>query len=166
MELSRLYPVSRRSSLKRSISLFLLLCFSVVLFLVLWNGGERGVMYASSKYIMLFLLFIFFIKISFEELTRLSYCYGIEDAHLVITKGIILKRRATYPLVRISDVYLDHSFLDFLFGLCNLHVTTQTAESAAFANIVGLRKSVAISLQEKVASYIDAAHNQVGNSKN
>jgi len=95
-------------------------------------------------------------KFIFEVLEVQHYSYGIEAGHLVISKGIVLKRRGSFPLSRITDVYLDRTFADFLFGLYTLHISTPTMTSGHFARIDGLSLKSALRMQEVLTDCLDS----------
>lgn len=93
----------------------------------------------------------------FKIASKLYRC-GIEGEHLVFSRGILFKERAAYPLSRITDVFIDRSFLDVLFGLYNLQISTPTSASSQIARVAGLTKVQAIKLQEILLSYLDRSH--------
>lgn len=153
--LSKRYPISRRLVIKRVLpwlSVFSGLgCFVLA---VRFNAaGQIGFISSmpAVQQILLLLLsaaFLIFIgKLVYEILWRTCYYYAIEDSNLVISKGILIRQRGSFPLSRITDVYLNRSFSDFIFGLYNLNVSTPTEHSGEFAEINGLSKQVAIQLQ-------------------
>ena len=87
---------------------------------------------------------------------RTSYYYAIKDGHLVVAKGVILRQRGSFPLSRITDVYLTKTVSDFVLGLYDLHISTPTTTSGEFAKIDGLGRSAAVLFQRDLTGYIEA----------
>ena len=94
----------------------------------------------------------------YEYLARLCIYYGIEDGHFVMSRGIIIKKRGYFPLSRITDVYLERSFVDLLFGLQSIHLSTPTSLSERFAHIEGLNTRTAAALQRKLTLMLERTH--------
>lgn len=91
----------------------------------------------------------------YHMLARKTLYYGINDGHLVISRGIILKKRGLFPLSRITDVYLERSALDLVYGLHTLRISTPTLLSERFAQIDGLDARTAMRLQCELARLLE-----------
>lgn len=96
-----------------------------------------------------------FCGMSYYFLKRKSYFYGIEEGQLVIARGIIIRERGYFQLSRITEVYLDRSFIDVLFGLYTLRISTPTAVSDKFARIDGLNEESALALQHHISLILE-----------
>lgn len=94
-------------------------------------------------------------SMTYYYIKRRTYYYGIEEGQLVIARGIILRERGYFQLSRITEVYLDRSFIDVLFGLYTLHISTPTAVSDKFARIDGLNEETALSLQQHLSLILE-----------
>ncbi len=70
---------------------------------------------------------------------QLSFQYRVSGGNLYLRKGFITKETGSFPLSRITDIYLHRGWGDFFWGLSSLHVSTPTASSGNFAYIHGLR---------------------------
>ena len=162
-DLKREFPISHRLVIKRS---FAWLLAFVVILLVAVASRVYLVSLITDEYVAAGVRqLIYFVvvagaalsggKLLYEELYRACYQYGIEAGNLFISKGIILKQRGAFPLPKITDVYLDRTFRDFVFGLCNLHVSTPTAHSGEFARIDGLSKKTAVGLQHRLTELLE-----------
>lgn len=92
----------------------------------------------------------------YQVMFRASYYYAIKEGHLVIAKGVILRQRGSFPLSRITDVYLTRTVADFVFGLYDLHISTPTTSSGMFAKIDGLGRAAAVAFQRDLTGYIEA----------
>ena len=92
----------------------------------------------------------------YEVMYRTSYYYAIKEGHLVVAKGVVLRQRGSFPLSRITDVYLTRTFGDFIFGLYDLHISTPTTTSGEFAKIDGLGRAAAVAFQRDLTGYIEA----------
>lgn len=162
-DLRKLYPVSQRRVAKRVLP-WVVGCtfinwavFSFVSSLSAY-ADESVLQVAQNSFICLLALsilgcLIFFI---YEELYHSRYRYAIEAGHLVICKGLFLKERGSFPLSRITEVYLERSFLDLVFGVYQLHISTPTSHSGEFAYIVGLTRDAAMGLQETITGALDS----------
>ena len=155
--------ISIRLALKKSALLFLIFFFvlalSVGTIYILESSLEESTLLRVQNVALIFILLSFLGAIGkfvFEAIEIRYYRYGIEAGHFVISKGIVLKRRGSFPLSRITDVYLDRTCLDFLFGLYSLHFSTPTMSSGAFARIDGLSLKSAMTLQERLTDCLDS----------
>lgn len=168
INLRRQYPISPQLIIKRALPWLFCFSLSVTLFILLdvyfplHPPGQSVSSFASLFHETLLWLSLFLgitaaVKLLREMLYRYCYYYGIEAGHLVISKGILIKQRGAFPLSRITDVYLDRTFGDFLLGLYNLHVSTPTLHSAEFARVDGLRGRTAVSLQEYLTACLEAS---------
>ncbi len=156
-------PISIRLAMKKSMAYFLvfllILGLSVGILYVLESSmtEDTELRVQNVALVLIFLSFIVAVgKFLFEALEIVYYRYGIEAGHFVISKGIILKRRGSFPLSRITDVYLDRTVFDFIFGLYSLHFSTPTMSSGAFARIDGLTLKSAMALQERLTDCLDS----------
>lgn len=98
---------------------------------------------------------LWFVRFTYEFLRRQCLYYGLEDGHFVISQGIILRQRGFFPLSRITDVYLERSLLDLIFGLHTLHISTPTPLSERFARIEGLDEYTARALQHYLTAALE-----------
>ena len=158
-----MFPVSQRRIAKRVLPWVLLaiaLNWAVISFVSSLDGSISGSFLETTQSVALLLLFVSIVtcigKFVYEELYQTRYRYAIEAGHLVICKGLFLKERGSFPLSRITEVYLDRSWLDLIFGIYVLHVSTPTNHSDEFARIVGLTQKNAMGLQEIITSSVDS----------
>jgi len=162
-DLRKLFPVSQRRVAKRVVPWFLLALvvnFAIISFVSSLDGNVGDSLVETAQSVALLILFLsiatIVLKLVYEELYQTRYRYAIEAGHLVICKGLFLKERGSFPLSRITEVYLDRSWLDLLFGIYVLHVSTPTNHSDEFARIVGLTQKNAMGLQEIITSSVDS----------
>ena len=94
-------------------------------------------------------------KLAYPILYFVTYYYDIDANNLTIRKGIFAKQEITLPFSRITDVYVDQDILDVFFGLCDVHISTPTAESGRFAHIDGLDRKGAAKFRELILSRIN-----------
>jgi len=114
---------------------------------VLLNGSLRALAFGLACW--------WFGRFVYECLRRHCVYYGLDDGQFVISRGIILKQRGFFPLSRITDIYLERSPLDFVFGLHTLHISTPTSLSERFARIEGLNLETALALQQLLSSVVE-----------
>ena len=84
-----------------------------------------------------------------------SYYYDIDDENVSIRKGVVAKREINLPFSKITDVYVDQDFLDVLFGLYDVHISTPTTSSGQFAHIDGLNRKGAMELKKLILDRIN-----------
>lgn len=160
VNLRRAYPIAFRSIIRRSIHWLLgFLILIILLTAIDWIRPTTGTM-AESVFFMLGTT-LFFIgltllaaKLVYELLYYHVYYYGTELEHLVISRGLFFKTRASFPLARMADVYVNRTPIDLLFGLYNLRITTPSpvAEHGA---IDGLGRKRAIDLQNYLLALVN-----------
>jgi len=146
VDLTRKFPIRKIKILREVIGKFFFLAFFAVAFLMIlrWNGGLAEVMLADARNIIVpsLVIFVFSMTIlldaAYEALFIASIKYSIDGSNLTIRKGIISRHEITLPFNRITDLYVDQSVLDRIFGLYDLHFSTPTASSGSAAHISGL----------------------------
>ncbi len=169
IELAREYPVSKRVVIMKSIVPIVIVAALAVGMLLISNESvlfgqlsntppsdhlNRPVELALLISVGLVGLALV-CHVLYWELHRLSLYYAIEGGHFIMSRGIILKQRGSFPLARISEVYLERNFLDLIFGVYNLHISTPTAESSEFARIEGLSSRAAHGMQEYLVRLVE-----------
>jgi len=166
VELAKVFPVSFLLIFRRAFWLIALCAISVLLTLSpqFWEHGKGIDLYLSPGLaqilagISALLLGASILRLGYEYLQRANLYFGLEDGHLVISRGIILKTRGFFPLSRITDVYLERAPLDLVFGLHTLHFSTPTSLSERFARIDGLKSETAYALQRKITLCLERSH--------
>ena len=163
VDLQKECPISSRLAFKKATPFILsfigILGFSFGLNYILSDAIAEETLNRFQTFALILLCISFLLalgKLLFEIVEIVYYRYGIEAGHFVISKGIFLKGRGSFPLSRITDVYVDRTFLDFIFGLYSLHISTPTMISGAFARIDGLTLKSAMRLQEKITDCLDS----------
>lgn len=148
------YPLRLRKVLKKNL-------WSIIALVLAWIAGsyfiltysdfnlsEHGSFFTLGHKIwfgwVALLIGLFLWKTGYEFLYYKTYFYDIDDKNVIIRKGVVARTEVTLPFSKITDVFVDQDVLDVFFGLCDLHISTPTVESGAFAHIDGLdRKSAA-----------------------
>lgn len=156
VKLRKRFPISKFAILRRCVKFFFI-CISLS-YLSLAMLNRINSLESFKEYNILFnQIFLGFnfliaislvIKITYEILFHNAYYYAIQDGHLVISSGVFLKQRAAYPITAISDVYLDRKFLDFIFGLYNVHISNPSLKSHEFGDIKGLCSKNGVLIQD------------------
>ena len=158
INLRELYPVSRRyyfyCTAPWLIALGLVIApISATDIEYILNGREYFALTTvndAGALISLLLIVALTIKVIHTFLYLRTYKYFIRSGNLVISRGILLKQEVGFPLNRITDIYIDHTWDCFLFGLCHLHVLTPTAGSQDTGRIEGLSFRAARALRERL----------------
>ncbi|MCX8195329.1 MAG: PH domain-containing protein [Candidatus Micrarchaeota archaeon] len=75
------------------------------------------------------------------------YFYDLSGNGLKIKKGVFFPHSITIPLEKVSDVYIDQDIFDRILGLYDLHFSSASATSGAFAHIDGLDRATTYRLR-------------------
>ena len=162
INLRKLYPISHRWPLLRSIHTLAIFVFSTILISVvdyhfvsvMENELTRNTLHFAFVVIFLVTLLAWLGRWLIFEIELWHYDYKVDHGHFFLSKGIFLKHKGSFPLSRITDIYTDRSVLDFIFGLWNVHVSTPTSSSGEFAHICGLTEKNAVTLQKRLSELV------------
>lgn len=167
MNLSKLFPISWRATLKKLYP-WITLCVSLLVArgtLSIWaqyfdlNHDTQDLINNSLIVCIFLTLAVTVLKGAYHELFRRSCKYVVDGNQLFISKGILLKEQGSFPLSRITDLYMQRSLGDLIFGLCTLQFSTPTQYSAHFARIEGLGNETAAALQSYLATLLEQNSN-------
>ena len=164
VNLRRKYPLSYWVVIKRTISWVCLWLIGFLLTIYTQSVDSSALISPVAEAQIDQIVLVLFLGVSavsaafiiYEVMYRTSYYYAIKEGHLVVAKGVILRQRGSFPLSRITDVYLTRTFGDFVFGLYDLHISTPTTSSGEFAKIDGLGRAAAVAFQRDLTGYIEA----------
>lgn len=162
INLRKLYPISHRWPLLRSIHTLAIFVFSTILISVIdyhfvsvmENELTRNTLHLGFVLVFLVTLLTWLGRWLIFEIELWHYDYKVDHGHFFLSKGIFLKHKGSFPLSRITDIYTDRSILDFIFGLWNVHVSTPTSSSGEFAHICGLTEKNAVTLQRRLSELV------------
>lgn len=104
---------------------------------------------------ILLAVLIFFGVPVYQWLYFKRYYYDLNEQMLTVRKGVVTQKEITLPFSRITDVYIDQDFLDVLFKLCDVHVSTPTSESGLFAHIDGVSKEDGEKLKALILEHVN-----------
>lgn len=158
-DLKRLFPISHLHVFKEVFPW--LLGLGIIRLALFFSGtdrlfeGDLAVMDSGGLIITGLLLGIIIIRACSVILrdSLISYALINED-RLEITKGIVLRKRGSYPLSSITEVYVSQTWPELVFGLAKVDVATPAMRSGHVASIEGLERKTAEGLQRML---IDAA---------
>lgn len=163
------YPLRLRKVIKKNlgsvIGIFLawLLGSYFILTYADFNFSDHGGFFTLGHKIwfgwVVLLIVVFFWRTGYEFLYYKTYFYDMDDKHVIVRKGVIARTEVTLPFSKITDVFVDQDVLDVVFGLCDLHISTPTVESGAFAHIDGLDIKGAAALKGLI---LDKIHTHKG----
>ena len=161
--LTHRYPISQKVIIKKTFAWLagLIVCIILVLGMQQYDyvkGDDelRGSLAEAVQFMASLVGAVWLAKVVYVAMYTYCCYYAIEAGHLVLSKGVIVRQRGSFPLSRITDIYLDRTIGDFIFGLCTLHLSTPTSHSHKFAKIDGLRLSTAVALQEYLSGLLEA----------
>lgn len=156
VNLSERHPISSLYPFRKTIGIFLGLVLMLSLIRIMDPHHKHGELILGILALASIALALFWIiSVTYYSLKRASYYYGIDDSQLIFVRGILVKERGYFQLSRITEVYVDRSIVDLLFGLYSLHVSTPTAQSDKFARIEGLTESSAFALQSHLSILLE-----------
>jgi len=152
VNLRRIYPIAIRSVFKRSlhwILVFLMLIIAITVFdnMLPGNGTASEKVFFMLASTMLTVGSILLAgKLLYEVVYFYFYYYSIELDHVIVSRGVFFKTRASFPLARLAVVNFDRDIIDFLFLLHNIRITT-TSTVVEIGSIEGLSIKNATALQ-------------------
>lgn len=152
------YPIRRIKILREVFGNFIFLFIvAVVLFnIIKWQGHTAvGLLNNADSVLVpslitLGVLLLIILNAVYEALYISSFKYFTDGSSITIAKGVISKHEITLPFSRITDLYVDQSMMDRVFGLYDLHFSTPTATSGSAAHIAGLNKSDCDALRRRM----------------
>ena len=166
IDLRKHFPVALRLIFQRSFHWFiafaiLLILVSGVDHIVSGDAAEFSARVFTSLATALIFTAAFFlvIKLVYELLYYIMIDYRVENQQLLVSKGVIWRSRATFPLVQLTDLYLERTPIEIIFFLSTLQITTAAAQNGQdfgraatqrgqnFGGIEGLPFHVARALQ-------------------
>lgn len=159
------FPRPLRAILRRAMAPLLIFVFALV---AIWTLDrfvraalpEGGLILDSFQMICMLIvaLLTLFVaaRVLYEIIHFMTYHYMVELEHLVITKGLFYRARASVPLAQITDVSLSRGPIDLMFNLYDVRIMT-ASPSAELTKIDCLSPRRAIGLQERLLSLIETA---------
>lgn len=165
--LREIIPLQRAKVVKKSIGGIVgitIFCGFVGSFVYMIPLGEQGEPWLLSLFLpilriafpaiyMLWALWMPF----YEYLYFRRYFYDMDDKTVTIRKGVFAKKEIVLPFSKITDVYIDQDLFDAMFGLYDVHISTPTQESGAFAHIDGVDRVGSQKLRAMILEHIHAA---------
>lgn len=159
VNLRTLFPIAIRYIIRRSLP-FLLAYISVMTLLIRSDGmidnvdsPEYGLQFFYQFLDTLFVIVtsILIVKLLYEMVYYCLYSYGIESGHLVVTSGVFMRKRGAFPVNSITDIFLSRNFIDLLFGLYRVDISTASSdigEPHGAIYVPGLGTNDAVRLQD------------------
>jgi membrane protein YdbS with pleckstrin-like domain len=153
------FPLSKKKIIKKTISSSMAWIILFILFSIFEFAGILPVALNATDQafghivigIMVAVLFLFLVIIYINYLYQRwyfkVYYYELEPDFIVIRKGPITPHEINMPYERVQDVYVDQDFLDRLFGLYDVHLSSATYTSGMEAHIDGVEKPAADGLR-------------------
>ena len=159
------YPIRRIRILRAVLGklLGLIITAALLLAIVAWKSGGTNDTTAdiadvafSSLVVAVFAILIL-IDATYEAIYISKFKYFCDETSITIRKGVLSMHEITLPFSRITDLYVDQSFMDTFFGLYDLHFSTPTSSSGSAAHIEGLSKEHCYALRSIVLGAIKNA---------
>jgi len=157
------FPLSHKKIIKKTIvstiniiNLLLVIWALSVIIPVLIHKNQKVVNWLKlpPSLIFIFLFLIILLIYLYQRWYFAVYFYDLTPDFIQIKKGPITPREITIPYERIQDVYVDQDFLDMIFGLYDVHLSTATISSGIEAHIDGLEKQTAEGLRNIILQAI------------
>lgn len=169
--LKREFPMTHRRALKKAF-------WRSVLFVAvaaIWSSAEYGWILQIPDENLKFRVrciyalvtgaaFLWWIsRVIYYEVERFYYDYRVVGGNLYLSKGMFVKETGSFPLSRITDIYLHRGWGDYFWGLSSLHVSTPTTTSGEFAYIHGLTIRNAVRLRRRLEQMIKEHDHHIEN---
>jgi membrane protein YdbS with pleckstrin-like domain len=146
--LKEVFPISTRYALRKSLGWaaallpFIAICAFSLRQAELGSLERRIVFWAETGAVMLLVF-----KYLYGELYRQAFNYEMEGFRFVISRGVILKKIGSLPLLPVTEIYIQRSPIDILCGLANVDIFTPMDQTRQFARIEALTPRDAHHLQ-------------------
>lgn len=165
IDLKNEFPITFRRALKKSfwrgVCFLLVLSFTLLFGESLLSGIQNQAKRDAAELFLFFVNFCFFMwwlgRFVQFHIEKMTYEYKVSGGNLYLSKGLITKEKGSFPLDRITDIYLHRGVGDFFWGLSSLHISTPTVSSGHFAYIHGLTIRSAESLRERLEQLVKAS---------
>lgn len=153
--LSKKYPISARYVFRASFKSYL----TTILLIVVWSLMGRYLVEhlpfetirgeAAAFFILVVLPILWSLgNTIYHFLQRKFLEFGIDEGNFYLKRGIILSARGSFPLSKITEIYIDQNLVDAILDMRNVHLSTPSFDSHAFARIGGLRANHAKQLKQ------------------
>lgn len=144
------YPLSKRKIIKKTISSIIGMQIWFLVVIVIFFILKINLIPISSQLIRwypLVFLIILVLNYLYQWWYFKTYFYEATEDYLIIRKNPITPYEIIVPWERIQDVYVEQDFLDRVFGLYDVYLSTATLLSGAEAHIDGVEKRTAEGLK-------------------
>lgn len=148
------FPLSTKKVLKKTLAgtmvwiILLLIIYGFASFFLVSLSSVLGNYFGLLTIgIFGFLFLIIVLTYLYQRWYYAVYFYDLTEDYIIIRKGPITPREITIPYERIQDVYVDQDFLDRMFGLYDVHLSSATSTSGMEAHIDGVEKPAADGLR-------------------
>lgn len=163
VNLEEKYPRELRSIIKRSFlfiiaPIFLIGAYFLNQIRLSQDPIDAPLGYALDGLYMWLLIItgiIALIKLIYEILYHVTYSFSIEGEHFTITKGILFRSRAAFPIARINDVGIQRTPLDMIFFLYTINILT-ASPVATEGRVSGLSKVASANLQAFLLTLVES----------
>ena len=118
------------------------------------EGSEKDRWTLLLLAIDLFTCCVWLVRVLYYLVERATYQYGTSGGNLYLRRGLIRREAGSFPLSRITDIYLHRGWGDFFWGLSTLHISTPTTKSGEFAYIHGLSIADAEALRGRLEGLV------------
>lgn len=160
VNLRKVYPIALRSIVRRSfvwIVGLLIVLFGVTLLDALPSTGfSQRVFDTLCMALVLSAALLVIGKLIYECIFYHTYYYGVELEQFVVSRGVLFKTRASFPIAKLTDTYLHRTPLDLVLGLYNLVITTPSP-LADYGTVTGLPARHAKGLQNYLVALASTA---------
>ncbi len=166
IQLRRRFGISTRLILKHCFALIVAYIIVIVVITTFDRLVKRGVVTFNTEvpYFMFTLVFlistaVLACKVLYEVVYYLMYDYKFVHEQLIITKGVLWRTTASFPVTKMTDIYIERTPLDLICFLATLQVTTPAAVTN-FGGIEGLPPGSAARLQSFLVGLINSTQPQ------
>ena len=163
--LRELYPIESTKPLKKTIQMTIKMFFALIFVLIYaffaslgktaGSPISSGIFYVILGAGISIIMLIIILKYIYEVFYMKSYFYDVNGKTIVIRKGVFSRNEINLPFNRLQDVYVDQDFLDRIFGLYDVHVSSATSVSESLSHIDGVNKENSEALKKL---FLEAIH--------
>ena len=161
-DLKEKFPLSNLYIIRKNVG-YILFCLALILFWVFYNHPSSPMRdyqlpgnVSRYKIVITILGVILILRIIYFWLYQAFLKYELRSANFHFIKGVFVKNEASVPFRNITDIFVKRSFLDTIFGLATLEVSSASDYANEFVRIEGFSNDSADRLTKHLRKVLES----------
>lgn len=138
-DLRESFPISRLYAFRKTMAWFAV-GFALLLLTAFASKSHyfAGLSRTAILRAELIIIAVLMVKCIYAELYRRTFYYGLEGFRIMISRGVLIREKASLPLLPATEIYVHRNIVDMILGLCNVDIYTPVGATRQFARIEAL----------------------------